>query len=147
MRALEWGSGRSTLWFAARVESLTSVEHDVGWFQRMEPQLRGLSNVVYKHVPLEHPISMPTYRSYEPRPRYVAVADEFPDESLGLVVVDGHYRQACVRAVLSKLQPGGLLLIDNWNRMDRDEWGVPDGYALVHVSSNAMTETAIWSKS
>ncbi len=28
---LEWGSGRSTVWFAKRVAEITSVEHDPKW--------------------------------------------------------------------------------------------------------------------
>lgn len=145
-RGLEWGSGRSTLWFAARLEFLTSVEHDRDWFKRMDQQVRTLGNVDYRHIELEHSATQPTFRSYDPQPKYVAVAQDFEDESLGLVVVDGHYRQACVRAAAPKIKRGGLLLIDNWNRMDREEWGVPADFELVHMSSNAMTQTAIWSK-
>lgn len=146
VQALEWGSGRSTLWFASRVGNLTSIEHDRGWFEKMAPTVRQRPNVDYRLIELDHPLSAPTLRTYDPPPRYVRAAADFADESLGLVVVDGHYRQACVRAALPKLAQGGLLLIDNWNRMDRDEWGVPPSYRLEHLSDNAMTQTAIWSK-
>ena len=71
-------------------------------------------------------------------------ANEFADESLDFVVVDGHYPQACVRAAIDKLKPNGLLLIDGWNRFARAGWGVPDDFSLVHLSANAVTETAIW---
>lgn len=145
-RVLEWGSGRSTLWFAERVGRLLSVEHDRAWFDRMAPSIRARRNVDYRHVPLDHDASAPTWRSYDPQPRYVAVADELPNDSLDLVIVDGHYRQACVRAALSKLKPGGLLLIDNYDRMTREEWGVPASFELSHSSQNAMTQTAIWTK-
>jgi len=30
---LEWGSGRSTIWFTQRVKYLTSVEHDEAWYK------------------------------------------------------------------------------------------------------------------
>ena len=145
-RALEWGSGRSTLWFAERVASLTSIEHDSGWFEKMSPRVAQHANVDYRLITLDHPLTAPTLRTYDPQPRYVGVIDDFEDSSLGLVVVDGHYRQACVRAAIPKLARGGLLLIDNWDRTSREEWGVPPELELLHLSSNAMTHTAIWTK-
>jgi hypothetical protein len=44
-RGLEWGSGRSTTWLAARVAHLVVVEHDCGWHTRIQRELtsRGLS--------------------------------------------------------------------------------------------------------
>lgn len=31
----EWGSGRSTMWLATKVNRLTSVEHDKHWAERV----------------------------------------------------------------------------------------------------------------
>jgi hypothetical protein len=47
--AIEFGSGRSTLWFVHKVARLTSVEHDAAWFERISSQLRevGIQNVEY----------------------------------------------------------------------------------------------------
>ncbi|MCA8940459.1 MAG: hypothetical protein KDB07_11650, partial [Planctomycetes bacterium] len=36
----EWGSGRSTLWFASRMGKLTSVEHHEDWFTQVENAVR-----------------------------------------------------------------------------------------------------------
>ena len=36
---LEFGSGRSTRWFAARVGALTSIEHDAAWHARVASSL------------------------------------------------------------------------------------------------------------
>src|SRR5271157_1158335 len=46
---LEFGSGRSTLWFARHVAHLTSVEHNPVWFERISRQIKdaGLANVNY----------------------------------------------------------------------------------------------------
>src|SRR5260370_403503 len=45
----EFGSGRSTIWFAERVAALTSVEHDEQWYEAISAQLkeRRLANVDY----------------------------------------------------------------------------------------------------
>jgi len=49
-RGIEWGSGRSTVWFAERVGSVVSFEHNPTWFQRIDLQLKqkGLQNVAYR---------------------------------------------------------------------------------------------------
>jgi hypothetical protein len=144
MVGLEWGSGRSTAWFAQRIERLTSIEHNPLWFERVRSQIGKLPNVDYRLVPLDHPEHEPTRPRYDPQPRYVAVVEAFPDVSLDLVVIDGHYRQACVAAVLPKIRPGGLLVIDNTNWLPEREWGVPSHFPLLHRSENVMTQTSIW---
>jgi hypothetical protein len=61
MAGFEWGSGRSTAWFAQRLGSLTSIEHEPGWFQIIQKKLkrRGHCNVTYRHLPLNHPPDEP----------------------------------------------------------------------------------------
>ena len=36
----EWGSGRSTLWFARRIRKLISVEHDPKWYDKISHVLK-----------------------------------------------------------------------------------------------------------
>lgn len=146
MAALEWGSGRSTRWFADRVGTLTSVEHDQAWHGIVSSRLSGVANVEYLYIPLDHPADEPTSPIYATTPRYVAVADRMADESLDFVVVDGHYRQACVRAVLSKIRAGGFLLIDNSDWLSRQEWGVSERFELAHQSSYGRGQTSVWRK-
>jgi len=145
---LEWGSGRSTIWFGERLKSLISVEHDLHWHSKIKRQLegKGYANVDYRYVPLNHDRSEPTVPYYENLPDYVRVAEECLDESLDFVVVDGHYRQACILAALPKIKTGGLLLVDNTNWLPLGQWQVPSAWPIVHQSANMMTETTIWQK-
>ena len=149
MVGLEWGSGRSTAWYAHRIKRLTSVEHHSGWYHDVKSKLAAarVSNVDYRLVPLEHPENEPTVPEYDPVPRYVAVVHEVGAEPLDFVVVDGHYRQACVRAVTPKIRPGGLLLVDDSSRLsDLAQWGVPRDWAVTHQSSNGLKTTTVWQK-
>ena len=53
---LEFGSGRSTLFFASRVKELISVEHHEGWFKKISTllEVEGMENVKYVlHPPAE----------------------------------------------------------------------------------------------
>lgn len=139
---LEWGSGRSTQWFAARLAELTSIEFDGDWYRKVATQTAGLPNVDLRHIPLEHPPGEPTVPHYDPLPSYVAVVNELPP--LDFALVDGHYRQACVLAALPRLKPGGLLAIDNTNWLPLPDWQVSPDWPLVHHSANVMTQTSIW---
>jgi hypothetical protein len=145
---LEWGSGRSTAWFGSRLKSLLSIEYNADWQKQVAAQLhqKHLTHVECRYIALEHPPSQPTVAHYTPTPAYVQAIADFADSSLDFVVVDGHYRQACVLAALNKLKPGGLLLVDNTNRVPIPEWGVPADWPMVHQSRNVMTETTIWQK-
>jgi hypothetical protein len=147
MTAAEFGSGRSTAWFARRVGRLTSVEHDAGWYRLVSERLvqERIENVDYRLVALDHPEADPERDEYERRPAYVAVLDEFADASLDLVIVDGHYRSHCVRAALAKLRPGGSLLVDDLGLWPSPEAvGVPRNWPVADDSSNGLKRCRIW---
>jgi hypothetical protein len=147
MRGWEFGSGRSTPWFAARLGHLVSIEHDPQWHAAVRERLAGAGNVDYRLVPLDHSPGEPERPAYDPLPRYVAAIAAEPDESLDLVVIDGHYRTTCVRTCLAKIRPGGLLLVDDldmWPR--REELPVPPDWHEAHESTNGLKRTGIWRK-
>jgi len=107
--AIEWGSGRSTCWLAARVGKLISVEADGQWFDRVKLMLaeRNIRNVDYRHCPVPD--------EEERESDYTRVSDELPDRSLGFALVDGAARGTCACNVLPKLQSGAVMVIDNIN--------------------------------
>ena len=109
-RGAEFGSGRSTLWFAARVAELTSVETNARWHEAVTRQLkeRSVDNVDYILVPEDHPAE----NGDGP---YAKVALTFPDASLDFALVDGYYRDYTAKYIMPKVKPGGLLIIDNIN--------------------------------
>lgn len=103
----EWGSGRSTIWFAKRVRRLISVEHDKQWVDIVLRQLGQLQNVEL------------CYRQLEPNDGwdYIGPIQEIcPDESLDFCLVDGRLRERCAVEAVSKVKPGGLLILDNVDR-------------------------------
>jgi hypothetical protein len=146
MRALEFGSGRSTTWFAQRVGHLTSIEHDPDWHARVRQLLfhAGIQNVDYQLIAAEHDQEPAVYQSL---PRYVAALHEFPDNSLDLVIVDGHYRTACIREALPKLKPGGMILVDDCNMwLARRDIPVPMAWQQVDESRNGLKWAGVWAK-
>jgi len=107
---LEYGCGRSTLWFARHVAQLTSVEHNHLWYKVTKKKLAeyNINNV------------KPTFcrliqNSRSDKLDYIRIADSFSDGSLDFVLVDAMFRDECALAVLKKIRSGGLLIIDNIN--------------------------------
>ncbi len=108
---LEFGSGRSTVWFAKRVANLASVESDPAWYEGVASRLASerLTNVK------QHLFPGPEQTGLGVRSDYADVAGQFARDSLDFVLVDGLYRDACALLALEKIRPGGLLIIDNAN--------------------------------
>jgi predicted O-methyltransferase YrrM len=108
---LEFGSGRSTLWFARRVSFLTSVEHNAEWHRRVKNMAirAGTDNLECLLVPKEddQPLRPPAY---------ARSAERFVDGSLDFILVDGIYRDFCANASIGKLRSGGLLILDDAHR-------------------------------
>ena len=107
----EFGSGRSTLWFAARVAALTSVEHDIRWHETVTARLKdhGLGNVDYILAPEDEPMERGGDSAY------ARTALAFADASLDFALVDGRYRDYSAKFIMPKIKPGGMLIIDNVN--------------------------------
>lgn len=102
---LEFGSGRSTLWFARRASSVVSLEHDRAWYEFVRTRLENSAstNCELRRVDLE---TFPVH------------ASRLPDESMDLVFIDclEHLlteRIDCLRASIGKVRPGGLIVLDD----------------------------------
>lgn len=108
---VEFGSGRSTVWFAQRVAALTSVEHDGQWYETISAKLkeRRLTNVDYILAPLDQPLALGD------RSEYARTALAFADASMDFALVDGAYREHSAKFILPKIKSGGMLIIDNVN--------------------------------
>lgn len=132
MEVFEYGSGGSTLFWARRVGNITSVEHDRGWFEKMQGLLSSgqPGNIRYQlFEPQEDPdFQKKDFRNPEDYissgkdfygknfESYVKSIDTYPDGHFDIIVVDGRARPSCIRHALPKLKKDGWLLIDNSDR-------------------------------
>ena len=108
----EWGSGRSTVWFAARTGHLTSVEGNKVWHERVGTRLRGagITNVDYQFHPID---GLDEARAADAP--YVQAVGKLADVSLDYALIDGWARDFCALRVLPKLKPGAMIILDNAN--------------------------------
>lgn len=109
-KGLEFGSGKSTIWLAQRVSYLTSVENIPEWFHRVRKWLlkTELNNVNYV-------LAGEKDDDQTKAANYLLPALDISDESLDFIIVDGRWRDQCATLSISKLCPGGLMVIDNAN--------------------------------
>lgn len=123
-RAIEFGSGRSTVWFAERIAHVVTFEHNPVWFGKVQAMLaaRGLRNVE---------------AFLEPEPEYVAAIGRYPDEHFDFALVDGVRRDECALAVLPKIRPAGFLVLDNSN------WFLP-GDSVAPSSRRTGFASPLW---
>ena len=134
MRVFEYGCGGSTIFLAARVKEVVSVEHDEGWarhvvqqFERsgqtlpqilmLPPEPDARAGIADRSAsdPTEYLSANASYQGQSFR-RYAAAIDSYADGYFDLVIVDGRARPSCIRHAIPKVRAGGLLLVDNVER-------------------------------
>jgi len=146
---LEWGSGRSTLWFVRRVAHLTSIEHNDHWYNRIKKLLpdKGIENVDLHFAPLEAKDGTQS--------QYIRVAAELPQASLDFILVDGRLRDQCTELALQLIKPGGMLIIDDAARYIQHDYCCPQSvmaqngppsplWAKIATELEAMGAEVIW---
>lgn len=96
-KVFEFGSGMSTLWWAKRVSSVNSVEHDKDWYDRVAPSLPPNASITF------------------------ADGEEYVQSAAGqdfdIVVVDGIQRPDCAMNSISSLSHDGVILWDNTDEL------------------------------
>lgn len=122
---LEFGSGRSTIWFAKRIKKLISIEHDKNWFDKIESEIKkqNINNIDYR---------------LKTEKKYTDIFNEIKDNSLDFVLVDGLLRDVCVKKSIPKIKNGGLLIIDNIN------WFAPSDSRSPASKRNNEFDSEIW---
>jgi hypothetical protein len=139
---LEFGGGQSTLWWAARAQSVLTIEENIDWFARLRAQIGG--NVSLHYVPAD----LKT-RNVLP---IKAVLDVSPISRFDIIVIDGHLRAELTSLAFDYLSPGGAIIIDNAegygiydvlklrNCRRIDFFGFAPGVVLRHCTSLAFVD-------
>lgn len=99
MEVFEYGAGNSTLWWAARVGYVCSVESDPAWVERLRPQLPVNTQVLHEDL----------------RAGYADSALH-RGRRFDVIVIDGYLRNDCARECPSALKEGGVIVWDNTER-------------------------------
>ena len=113
-RVLEWGCGGSTLEIAKRVKRLISVEHNLGWYQKVKPLLPENASLVYIQRNFEeatgHDGTLEDYRDYIRFPMSF-ISDAF---KFDVIFIDGRARVECAKVAVKVLKEGGTIFIHDY---------------------------------
>ena len=110
----EYGSGKSTIWFAQHCERIISIENSPRWFEAVGAKLNELD--------LWEPVYITQYLvEFDDKQRgtkakaeeYAAVITRYPDNRFDLVYIDGKARPLCIRDARAKVKSGGWLVADD----------------------------------
>ncbi|HZX75297.1 MAG TPA: class I SAM-dependent methyltransferase [Cyclobacteriaceae bacterium] len=160
MKGFEFGSGGSTIFFSKRAGHLVSLEHDVAWHTQIIKRFEDLQvkNVDYHLVEKENDSNKPSLIGkrnddytvpFTPATCYVnyySFIDRYEKESFDFIIVDGRARVECAEHAIPKLKKGGILILDNSERLR---------YKPVHdtlmswkkvFTTNGLTDTTFWFK-
>lgn len=97
----EFGSGNSTLYYSSRVASVTSVEHDKGWYEKIKASMP--ANVQLFFCALQPGGDYCQYAMIQPA-RY------------DIIIVDGRDRVNCCLNSLGALKENGIVVLDDSER-------------------------------
>ncbi len=102
----EYGSGYSTVFFAERIQSVTSVEYDNEWYEKAKELINDFSNteIIFQELNEDYPKTInKTDRKYE------------------LVIIDGRNRVKCALNSFEHLTSDGVLILDDSSRDEYQE--------------------------
>lgn len=101
MDIFEFGAGNSTLWYADKVNTVTSVEHDNAWFEKIQENMPKNVNINYKKL------------------KYDGEYSKFPntlDNKFDIVIVDGRDRVNCMKNAIRSIKDNGVIVLDDSER-------------------------------
>lgn len=124
----EYGVGYSTMFFAKRMKSVTSIEHHEGWFNDISAQLAHMENIQIKLFKLDE--------GYEE-----AVKQE--KEKFDVILIDGRKRATCAINSFERLSDHGVLVLDDSNRDQyQDVFTFYEGKGYKRISFSGLAPTS-----
>ena len=101
MDIFEYGSGYSTLYFAPKVRTIISVEHDIAWLEKMKADIPGNSTINYIELDVNGAYAQSSVNS---------------GKQFDIIIVDGRDRVNCMKQSVEALNRRGVLILDDAQR-------------------------------
>ena len=129
----EYGSGNSSLFWASRALSVCSVEDNHKWFEIVSKRQRKNQKIIH----------------HADETGYVKSLFE-QGKLFEIIVIDGNWRKKCVIEAISCLKDGGMIVLDNSDRMIEKECGKllrEQGFLQMDFSGFGPINSYCWSTS
>jgi hypothetical protein len=99
----EFGSGNSTLFFAKRVKEVTSVEHNIEWYNKLKSKIPDNSNLLLSKSDTSEDYIAPLKQS---------------NKKYDMIIIDGIHRNESLFISKNFLTDEGVIILDDSNRND-----------------------------
>jgi predicted O-methyltransferase YrrM len=116
----EWGGGASTVWYAYNAKHVDTLESNNTWANDVKKYLDGHEKTNYTMCSIETPLS--ARENHPNKDEYLAYITTL-GKKWDVIAIDGSYRQDALDISVEYLNPGGVLIFDNWLQ---DTSGYPD---------------------
>jgi hypothetical protein len=153
----EFGSGFSTLFFAPKIKTLVSIEHNESWYLMIKNKLNKsqITNVEYHLKPENDSIEFENvFFPFENEKlivrrdfvNYFSALDNYENEYFDFILVDGRARCECALMSIDKLKKGGIMILDNSERVRYQfVFDLLQNWEMVNTT-NGLTNTTFWVK-
>jgi hypothetical protein len=149
MRVLEFGAGGSSVFFLKRKVNLFSIEHKNSWLIEVQ---RILSPKQLKNWVPHYSRSSNSNDQTPVAEDYLSNIESIADSSIEIALIDGRNRVECIRQSISKIKPGGCIILDNSDRPAYaiayqllNKWSLKETTCITNAS-NHVTPATIWFK-
>ena len=107
-KVFEFGCGNSSQFWGERAKKVISIEDNIEWFEKWQKEFdwKRLPNLEIRHRD-------------EGEGYYNAIFED--DEKYDVIVVDGKLRTDCARVAVEKLNKGGMIILDDSDRINHSK--------------------------
>lgn len=102
----EFGSGNSTLFFADKVKTVISIEHNGEWYQKVNKTRPANVKLIFTKTDLSV-----DYLEYLSKLK----------EEIDIIIIDGLHRIECLKLSVEKLSERGVIILDDSERSEYKE--------------------------
>lgn len=131
MSVFEWGAGGSTLYFSEWCKSITSIESNTDWLNKLNEEIEhsARDNIELLHREL----SLSSLEDFKSSPYAQALGEKRYD----VIFIDGYeedlqLRPYCFERALDNIKPGGIIIVD-------DSWRYPQ----LRIGRDVKTFTSV----
>jgi len=134
LQVFEYGAGGSSLFFLKHKCEVYTIEHNDEWLKKTTIEVEAFDLLSMWHPKLFEPESFKAdnnlsvdnpddYFSLDPNftkhtfVGYASAIDRHADNFFDIVMIDGRARPSCIKHASRKVKQGGLLIIDNSERL------------------------------
>lgn len=125
MSMFEYGSGKSTLYFANHIKQVISISHDDKHYQKLLKSSKASENLTLRKYGLNRNFAN-------------AIVSEGAEKMYDIISVKGRYRAACAINAFAQLTPSGILMLNDSegeNNVQVFEYYQKKGYKHISFAS------------